>query len=97
MKTIYKFPLYTEKEVISLPLRAKVLSVKVQRGRSVVYALIDTSILDKEDYEFLSVATGRDARVYTECIENYHFLDTVLFGENQTFVEHVFYRKVVKP
>ncbi|EJW13943.1 hypothetical protein M5X02_20265 [Paenibacillus alvei] len=96
MKTIYKFPLYTEKEVISLPLRTKILSVKVQRGRAVVYALIDTSILDKEDYEFVSIPTGRDTRVYAEGIENYTFLDTVLFGENQTYVDHVFYRKVAK-
>ncbi|TVX85982.1 DUF7352 domain-containing protein [Paenibacillus agilis] len=96
MQTIHKFKLDDEREMIRLPLGARVLSAKVQRGRAVVYALVDTAITETEDYEFVTVSTGEDAEVYADGIVNYTFLDTLLFGDNHAFISHIFYRKFWK-
>lgn len=90
MKTIYKYHLTTDREIIYLPVGAKILSVKGQRGQCVIYAMIDTSVKGVVAYEFLTVVTGG----FVDHTEGYTYLDTVLFGDNQTYVEHVFYKKL---
>lgn len=92
MKTIYKYPLATGKKIIHLPVGSKILSAKTQRGQTVIYALVETLVEGVEAYEFISVVTGGYADEVVK--RDFTFLDTILFGDNQTYVEHVFYKRL---
>ncbi|ALA47907.1 hypothetical protein ABE137_12110 [Brevibacillus laterosporus] len=89
MKKIFKYP-FESNEIIYLPVGAKILSIKLQRGKPVIYAIVNTLVKGIEPYEFIAVCTGEDA----DKIEDYKFIGTLMFGNNQTYVEHIFYRKV---
>lgn len=89
MKKIYKYP-FQSNEIVYLPVGAKILSVKSQRGQAVVYAIVNTLVKGIEPYEFIAIGTGGDADEVDGC----EFLGTLMFGDNQTYVEHIFYRKV---
>ncbi len=44
MKTIYKYPLLIEdKQVVSMPINAEILTVQIQNGIPCIWALVDTS------------------------------------------------------
>lgn len=44
MKTIYKYPILIEdKQVVSMPINAEILTAQIQNGVPCIWALVDTS------------------------------------------------------
>ena len=85
MKTIYKYPLSLDvSQIVSIP--GKPISVIVQRGEIVAYALVDT---DSEplQWEFVMCGTGQPT---PENIDGLGFLGTVSLYDG-SLILHVFY------
>ena len=87
MKKIYKYDLsMKDKQIISLPLNSKILSVKNQYEGIVLYALVDTEREEQEKHSIIIHGTGHSA----DDVEEYNFLGTVKL-ENGRLMFHVFY------
>lgn len=88
MKKIYKYTLKpTSEQTITIPSNSRILSVEEQYSNIVVYALVDTTKEEIEDYYFQIRGTGHDA----DYLEDYTFLGTVKLHDGQLMF-HVFYR-----
>jgi len=87
--SIWKFTLENETaQKIKMPKGAKILSVEIQRNEIVVYAMVNTSIAEKEQRKFKIIGTGDSMDA---SINNYTFLGSVLV-QNGDYVFHVFYQ-----
>ena len=87
MKKIYKYDLSMEdRQIISLPLNSKILSVKDQYDGIVLYALVDTEREEQEKHSIIIHGTGHSA----DDLEGYKFLGTVKLMNGQLMF-HVFY------
>ena len=83
MSQIWKFELGPSAEV-EMPVGAEILSVKVQRGRACMWALVDT-LAKTEIRKFELVGTG--CTIPEDM--NLRFIDTFMM-EEETFVLHLF-------
>jgi 6-phosphogluconolactonase/glucosamine-6-phosphate isomerase/deaminase len=86
MKTIYKYPLkIQDKQTISMPIGAQILSVQVQDEVVCLWALVEPR-LPKREIEFQMLGTGHDAGHINS---NFKHISTVqVDGGNLVF--HVF-------
>lgn len=87
MKKIFKYELkIKDSQIVKIPDEAKILSVKNQNNKLVVWAEVsDNQMIN--DVEFLVIGTGNpiDKKLY-----NYKFIDSVIMGQ---FVWHIYYHK----
>lgn len=89
MKTIYKYALLgTTSQNLTLPDGSKILSVKEQNDKIVLYALVDNQKPETENYSIIIYGTGQPIDDVFEY--GYEFLDTVKVYEKLMF--HVFYK-----
>jgi len=85
MKRIYKYDLVlTSQQSIYLPLHTKILCAKEQYNSIVIYAEIDTDVMDEEFVEFIIVGTGHPVPDL-----NMKYIDTVLLDDGR-LVWHVY-------
>jgi hypothetical protein len=85
VKTIHKYPLSLDVfQTVSVP--GKPISVIVQRGTIVVYALVDTDS-ESLQWEFVMCGTGQPT---PENIDGLDFLGTVSLYDG-SLILHVFY------
>lgn len=86
MKTIYKYPLkIQDKQTVSIPMGAQILSVQVQDEVVCLWALVDPE-LPKKEFEFQMLGTGHDA---SHINANYLHIGTVQLDDGN-LVFHVF-------
>lgn len=86
MKTIYKYPLkIQDKQIVSMPIGAQILSVQVQGEVVCIWALVEPR-LPKREIEFQMLGTGHDAGHINA---NYLHIGTVQL-DNGKLVFHVF-------
>jgi len=90
MRSIFKYTIsISPRELLVLPKGSTILSTENQRESLVIWALVDKSEEEDEEYAIHVVGTG------AEIAPNFDlgtFLGTVLF-EQGTWVFHVFYKK----
>jgi len=85
MKRIYKYDLVlTSQQSVYLPLHTKILCAKEQYNSIVIYAEIDTDVMDEEFVEFIIVGTGHPVPDL-----NMEYIDTVLLDDGR-LVWHVY-------
>lgn len=90
MKTIYKYELeLKDEQEILLPTGAEILSAAEQKGKIVIYALVDNEIKTEEIFEFVIRGTGHPVFFHTD---NYKFIGTVKLMDG-ALMFHVFYEK----
>jgi len=90
MKTIYKYEVPIEDEFsLNLPKGSTFLSLINQRGKPVLYFLVDPEEKTIEKIDFYLAGTGNPI---LENIDSYEFLGTF---EVHPFVFHLFSRKVI--
>lgn len=82
---IWKFPLHlTDRQVVSMPSGAKILSAQAQHGKVTLWAMCDQSREERQLRTLLIIGTGHP--VPDDCCE---FIGTVQF-EGGSLVFHVF-------
>lgn len=88
MKTIWKYTLdITDRQEISMPKGARILSVSEQRSRIVLYAMVDTEEAEVEPVVLLIRGTGHDASE----VASERFIGTVVIQTGAgPLVWHVF-------
>lgn len=87
---IYKYPLIiTDKQTISLPKGSTILSVANQREQLVLYALIQDSTINTEEYKIRIIGTGHNIICNVQAMT---FAGTVLMDDG-SLVWHIFYEK----
>jgi len=88
MLTIWKYtiPIYGYYFVISLPKKAKVLTVQVQHGAIVMWVLVDPDA-EVHNREFLTIETGTPITVYD--VKNLDYIGTVQL-EDGNCILHLF-------
>lgn len=85
MKTIHKFQIeITDSQIVEMPMKAKILSVQVQRHVPCLWALVDTDY-DLENRHIHVYGTGNPMDELAE----YVFIGTIQTQESR-FVWHVF-------
>jgi len=93
MKTIYKYALeLTDRQLVSIPLGSKILSVDNQNGAICVWVEVDSDVPYYRDYVFRIVGTGNPIDFPTkpnETTSPYNFIGTVIMNP---FVWHVYWR-----
>ena len=74
MKTIYKYPIKEIKSQFRIDISkgAKILTVQIQRGMPMIWAIIDTDQGETEDRIFRIIGTGHDID-----LEDKEFLDYI--------------------
>lgn len=85
-KTIWKYSINQKYSKIEMPKGSEVLSAKQQSGVMKIFALVDDSISETEEYIFHIFYTGEQM-----IDKDFVFLDTVIIKD--TIVYHVFYEK----
>lgn len=91
MKKIYKYTLMvTDEQTLELPLGSQLLCAKEQKDEVVVYALVNPTEENRENYKVLAYGTGHNI---AEDLSDYSFLDTVLIF-NGGLVFHFFYKRI---
>lgn len=83
MRTIHKYAL-TQHTTLQLPIDSEILCVKEQRGQVCMWTLADLSSGLTETRVFALYGTG-----YT-ISDRLKYIDTVILGEQQDLVLHVF-------
>lgn len=92
MKTIWKYTLIaTEEQTINAPEGAQVLSVQVQYGVPVLWALVDPEAR-KEAREIRMHGTGHPI---SDGLDGYTFIDTIQMAKGE-LVFHFFVRTALK-
>lgn len=86
MKTVWKFPLAPICS-IEMPMGSKLLSVHVQQDIMCLWALVDPSIQETEDREFIIYGTGHPIEDISD--KELEFVGTVQFPDVE-LVLHVF-------
>lgn len=99
MRRIFKYPLeVTDSQELELPVGAQMLSVTCQRGKIMLYAIVDTKagVYGKQEKRNVRIfGTGHVIDVYHGKHGEYDFLGTVqmkLVGEDE-LVWHIFIHK----
>jgi len=90
MKRIHKYPLVAgviDRQSISLPAGARVLTAQVQHGVICLWAEVDTDETSEELREFVIHGTGHDM------LNHLHYIDTVQL-DGGYLVFHVYERRV---
>ena len=89
METIYKYPLeVADEQLVTLPLHAKILSVKNQREKLVMYAEVDSETIVTYRVRIYIIGTGNPRHVPKGAI----FLNTVIMAGGN-LVWHVYAKK----
>lgn len=84
MKTVYKYPLgVADYQLIVLPVGAKILCVKMQRGVACLWALVDKEQTQKESVTIRIAGTGHDIE------EDVEYIDTIMVAGGE-MVFHFF-------
>ena len=88
MRIIYKYELKLEQEqIVNLPIGYEILSAKEQRGKIVIYAMIN---LGEKEYEKVVIRiVGTGGPEHSDFLRVYKFIDTVMVG---VYVWHIFYK-----
>ena len=86
-KVIYKYPLdEVDRQTISMPKGAEILSLQVQNGTPCIWALVNKGA-DMEDRTFVMIGTGHP--IMDELYSGAEYIGTAIVF-NDTLVWHVF-------
>ena len=87
MDKIYKYAFEVAGQFpLILPIRAEILTVQVQKGRPVIWAIVDTAEEKTEEREFRIIGTGHDI---SDNLKTLKYIGTFQLKEG-SFIGHLF-------
>lgn len=89
--TVWKFPLHQHKQRLMLPNGSKILSVAMQHGVPMLWALVNPEQDKQTEIHVFTRATGQEFDAEPDTAINFHFIGTVLDGP---YVWHFFYKHI---
>ena len=90
-RSIYKYKIdITDKQILTLPKGAKILSVINQFNVACIYAMVDTETTETEKYSLQCYGTGHPIRHD----DSYKFLGTVAMLDGN-FIYHLFFLPLI--
>ena len=76
MKKIFKYPIPVDDKItLSLPINSDILSVQIQKGEPVVYALVSSAFKMNRDRKLELYGTGMEVPEYREYIGTFQMLN----------------------
>jgi hypothetical protein len=89
-RTIWKYPLeIINKQKIKLPGSYKILSIKVQNGKPILYVFVNPKVQERVDVTLITYGTGHSIDTNYDNVDDY--IDTYMVQDGK-LVFHVFKR-----